>query len=635
MATLIQGACTSTPLSEDATYTSGTQAATPYSSLIVATLTDAAGTLYVDFSPDGVNWDSTYTNTIVGGTDEVHRMVVERPWFRVRLVNGGSAQSYLRLTTMGDDFNIRTVGLESELTGDEDAMTVRAIQYGKSDGGVYLPVPVTSEGHLEIAVHEPRLPFGSIHTERLNPAFQTTATYGLNTATTLSTINASGTVAVADSAFVCTPGTTIYGAGSLQSRRRLTYRPGQGIVGRFTASYSARVANSYAVVGMGHPEDGIYLGYSPNSSEWGILYTRHGAREIRTLTVTTASSHSENAVVTLNSVAFNIAVTNSGNATQTAWELAQGTYTGWKAEQVGTTVIFVSDSVGAKNGTYSITGTSVAGTFAQNKAGAAVTESFVPQSSFNLDTLDGNGPSGLVLDPTKLNVFQLGIQYLGAGALTFQIEHALAGNNPTWVTFHNIVLPNTLTIPSFGNPSFPFTMSAYSYGSTTDFSVKCASFGGFTEGDRYFTGQRVSYYGQKSSVDAAAYYPLFTVRNSRSYGGRANQTVIHAITITGALKHNNPCTLYVFRNATLAGTPSFTTAGTGSCAYYDTAATTCTISDNNQLVASFSLGDTGNFEFNFETDISIQPGETLTVAAKTAFGSASYVIASLNTEEDH
>lgn len=506
------------------------------------------------------------------------------------------------------------------------------IMKGIAYGDKTLPVAVTQEGHIEVALHSPRLPFGSIHVENLTPAFQIDPVYGINATECATTTNASGTATASDSAFVCTTGTTIYGAGVLQSRRRLRYRPGQGIVGRFTALYTTGVADSYQVVGFGHAEDGVYFGYK--GTQFGIIYNQRGVRAVHTLTIATKSSTAENAVVTLNGTAFNVAVTNGASTITTAYEISQGTYAGWKAEAVGSTVVFVADAVGVRSGAFSISGTTVIGSFATTKAGAAVTETFIAQSSWSDDTCDGNGPSRFVLDPTKFNVFQISIQYLGAGAITFQIEAALSNNNPDWITVHTLRLPNTLTATSFGNPSFPFTMSAYSAGSTTDLTIKCGSFAGFIEGQKKTIGPRFSYYGQSTGVGSGSFLPLFTVRNTRYYGGRTNQAVINILSIAAAIKHTSPVSIYVFRDATLTGSPNFVSYSSSSSSQWDTAATACTIADNRQLVWSGQLGDTGNIDFAFEDEITLQPGETITVAARATTGTPAYVTASLNTRED-
>jgi hypothetical protein len=243
-------------------------------------------------------------------------------------------------------------------------------------------------------------------------------------------------------------------------------------------------------------------------------------------------------------------------------------------------------------------------------------------------------PSGVTLDPTKLNVYQIGIQYLGAGAIVFEIETAPAGNNPTWVTVHTLSFPNTISVPSFTNPSFQFQLTAYSAGSTTNLSAKSASYAGFIEGDKILQGNRYSYYAQSTGVGAASYTCLFSIRNTLFYNGKSNQSVINLLSIAGAIKHTSPCTIYIFKDATLAGVPNFTQYATSSVSYFDNAATTATIASNDQIVWSSTLGETGNFNFTFSDEITIQPGEVLTMVARSSTGTPSYVVCSANTRED-
>ena len=99
---------------------------------------------------------------------------------------------------------------------------------GTDDSGAPRQFAVTPEGHLEIAVHGPILPFGSMHAEKLTPVFQTDAVYGLNDGQVAYGSTGSGASTATDSAFVLSTGTTIYSQAYLQSRKRLRYRAGQG-----------------------------------------------------------------------------------------------------------------------------------------------------------------------------------------------------------------------------------------------------------------------------------------------------------------------------------------------------------------------------------------------------------------------
>jgi len=378
------------------------------------------------------------------------------------------------------------------------------------------------------------------------------------------------------------------------------------------------------------------------NTEFGILYVRGGVREVKTLTVSTGATASGNVTVTLNGTAFTVAVTNASNIQRTVWEISQGTYTGWKAYPTGATVIFIRDSAGTTAGTQSFSAgaTGAAASIAQTKAGVASVDTFISQSSWNGDKMDGTGASGFTADWTKGNVFQIGIQYLGFGALTFYVETSPSGNNAEFVNVHTISLPNTLTSTSFTNPSFPFALVAYSAGSTTDVGASVGSFAGFVEGAKALHGGRFTYFNALTTVGSTNFQALFTIMNARYYNGKANQSVINMLNASGALKHTSPCIFYLIKNGTLAGNPNFQTLSASSCSVYDTAATTVTYTTGEQLLATFHLGDTGEFDHHFGNgnynmeELTLQPGEWVTLAARATTGTPAYVTGTINTRED-
>ena len=513
--------------------------------------------------------------------------------------------------------------------------STNVVLYGTADNDSLHELATSSTGQLEVAVKSPLNPFGSIHTENLRPIIQSDAVYTLDSGITgnnLITISGSGAAAAQDSCFRISTGTTIYSKGVIQSRKRVKYRAGQGIVARFTAAFTAPVASSYQIIGIGHAEDGLYVGYK--NTDFGILYVNRGVRNIRTLTINTRSTTAENVTVTLNGVAFTVAVTNSATTLLTAFEISKGAFTGWRAAARGSSIIFVAEDAGVKAGVFSLVGTTVVGTFVETLAGAAATELLIPQSSWNGDKLDGTGSSGFNLDKTKLNVFQFKIKYLGAGTNSLEVEIPSVRDGSNWVVAHNIKFPNTLTTTSYSNPSFPITMAVYSAGSTTDLVLKCGSYAGFLEGQRYLHGNRFTYYNSLTTVGSTNYQALFTVRCGLVFNGKANQSVVNLLSVAAAVKHTSPVAIYLLRQAALQGTPDFNIYASNSSTWYDSSATTCTIASNSQIVWTGLLGETGNLSDDFFDDITLQPGETITLAAKSITGTPSYVLGTINTRED-
>ena len=527
-------------------------------------------------------------------------------------------------------------------TVDEGNVKTQAVVLmGSQDNGKLAYVPATQEGHLEVAIHAPRLPFGSLHTESLIPVFQGDGVYGPNsfgtiqtTGLTVGTGAGSGSIAGVSNKIVASTGTTQFSFASIQSRRRLRYKAGQGVVGRFAGFFTGAVANSILVAGFGTGETTLAFGY--NGTSFGVLYSTGGVREIHTFTVTTASTSTQPYNVTLpNTAVVNVTATNNSSTTRTAYEISQGTFPGWEASSVGATVIFVASSAGNKSGSFSLAqsgaATPAAGTDAETLAGVASTDTWIPQASWNGDVMDGSGsasnPSGFNLDPTKGNVYQIGLQYLGFGSISFQVEAYSGDNNPEFVTVHTIKYPNTSTSTSMSQPSFPFLAAAYSAGSTTDCSVSIGSYAGFNEGEPVNLGPRSSY-SRDSLVTSSTtvFVPIVTVRNALVFNGRANQSVINLLDMGGSANGNaNASTkFYLVRNAVLTGPVNFTAWGSASCSQIDVAATGMSTPTNTDIIYTRSLGQTNDFGYAFsDREITLQPNETVTLCVKSLSATAS------------
>ena len=120
---------------------------------------------------------------------------------------------------------------------------------------------------------------------------------------------------------------------------------------------------------------------------------------------------------------------------QTAYQLALADYSqvgngGWLADAVSGSVFFISArSNSTSTGAYSVAGSSIVGTFNRDQEGEAQTNTFITSGSFNVDRLDGSGPSGMTLDPQKGNVYQIAYQYLGYGNAFFGVEDPETGHN--------------------------------------------------------------------------------------------------------------------------------------------------------------------------------------------------------------
>jgi len=402
------------------------------------------------------------------------------------------------------------------------------------------------------------------------------------------------------------------------------------------------VAASIVVAGYGTSESGIYFGY--NGTSFGLLHVTGGVREIHTLTVTTASTATNEYVVTLpDTSTVTVTATNNGSTTRTAYEISLGTFPGWTASAVGATVVFLASDAGPKSGTFSLAqtgaGVPAAGADVETVAGVASTDTWVPQSDWNGDRCDGTDTTRFQLDPSKGNVFQIGVQYLGFGTVTCQVEVPdEGGNNADFVTCHTFNFPNSRTGVTFTQPSFPFTMTAYSAGSTTNVAVSVASFAGFIEGEIRLVGPRGSFQRETNGLvgsTASTYYPLFSIRNGLTVAARPNQAVVRVLSLSASHDDATPVAFALLRNPTLVGPVNFSAFSTNSVTEWDQGATTCTVASNEQIETTLMLGQSGGGNFPLsDAELLLQPGEVLTLAARAVTGTATYVLGSVQVRED-
>ena len=122
-----------TLLTSGSTYT-GTWEQNNFDHVGVMVKTDQAGTLYFDFSPDGVNADSTFPVAgfkVGAGITEFHTAVKLGRYFRVRFVNGTDGdQTYLRLYTYyGNNFIPSVAPANQAHSLDSDAILTKQIPH--------------------------------------------------------------------------------------------------------------------------------------------------------------------------------------------------------------------------------------------------------------------------------------------------------------------------------------------------------------------------------------------------------------------------------------------------------------------------------------------------------------------------
>lgn len=144
---------TTTPLGSGGAFTGTFEKCLGYSMVSVVVRTNVAATdaLVVEWSTDGVNVDAVNTFSVPANVGKIFTFGVISKFFRVRYVNGVSAQSYLRLQTILHVLprKASTHRIADPIAGDDDAELMKSIVTGK-DGDTFYNVRVSNDGALMV-----------------------------------------------------------------------------------------------------------------------------------------------------------------------------------------------------------------------------------------------------------------------------------------------------------------------------------------------------------------------------------------------------------------------------------------------------------------------------------------------------
>lgn len=462
----------------------------------------------------------------------------------------------------------------------------------------------------------------------VTPVEQLTAQYGLidNKVETFSATG--GSVSATNSLFTCQSGTSVGGYGTIRTRRPLVYKAGQGLLFRATASFTSPVALSTQLCGLFSLIDGLFFEY--NGLNFCVTRRYGGQAEIQRLQVTGAAGGSENATITIDGTGYTVALTTGTvehNAYEIAADLTSQIGSSWNFEQVGDEVVMVAKAVGDKTGSFSFSSSTATGSFTEQTAGVGHSyERYYIDSSAG-DEINGVTPANF--DPTKMNIYQIKMAYLGIGNIQFQVY---CPNSGRFVTLHTFRRANSETIAHIENPSLFGGWASASLGSSgTNLTVTGSSLGLFIEGKSFLTaGSR----GEDATNTAVgtSFENILTIRCRQEMNGRPNISYIIPKIITVASESTKNTIVEVLVNATLGETDYTYKDQSNSIATYDIG--TYTVSGGRKIAnVTLSGGGGGSIDLTGLDDYII-PGDTLTIAAKVSGGSAAAVSASMVWKED-
>lgn len=267
----------------------------------------------------------------------------------------------------------------------------------------------------------------------------------------------------------------------------------------------------------------------------------------------------------------------------------------------------------------------------------SLVETRVSKANWNIDPMDGTGPSNLTLDITKSQILWMDIEWLGLG--TVRLGFIINGKFIHCHSFHhaNIITGTYITTASLPL-RYEITNTATTASSSTLKQV-CStviSEGGYElRGLQQAIGTNIT--APYTLTVAGTYYPIISLRLKSTYLDAI--VILTAISILGASANANYNWRVMANNTTTGGT--WTSAGANSAVEYNLTGTATTggrilaegyFSSTNQSTASIDILKEALFKFQLERDsLSSTPYElSLIVSASFA---TSDVHASMDWEE--
>jgi len=246
---------------------------------------------------------------------------------------------------------------------------------------------------------------------------------------------------------------------------------------------------------------------------------------------------------------------------------------------------------GAQNGLYVQLNNSTLSFVERSLVTGSVTETVVNQSAWNVDKMDGTGPSGITLDIAKAQILFLDIEWLGLG--TVRMGFVINGN---FYVCHKFQHANLITSTYITTASLPLRYEITNTGATSGASTLkqvCStviSEGGYElRGLQQAVGTPIT--SPKTLTTAGTFYPIVSIKlKSTRLDAIAVATAISIIGNTAA----NYNWQVVAAGTTTGG--SWVSAGTNSSVEYNLTGTSFT---GGRILAS------GYFTATASTSVSV------------------------------
>jgi hypothetical protein len=295
---------------------------------------------------------------------------------------------------------------------------------------------------------------------------------------------------------------------------------------------------------------------------------------------------------------------------------------------------------GASNGVYlEVSGTTGPAFVERSAVTGSVTETRITQTNWNIDKLDGNGPSGFTLDITKAQILWFDIEWLGLG--TVRAGFVING---AFIHCHSFHHANLITSTYITTASLPLRYEITNVGTTASSSTLkqvCStvlSEGGYElRGAQSAIGTPVA--SPRDLTNVSTEYPVISIRLKST---RLDAIVIlTALSIMGITNNSNYNWKVITGGTTTGG--SWDTTGATSSVEYNITGTSFTMGTGRVLASGFATGSNQGstvvdilkealFSFQLERNGLTSTATELTLVCSSA-QAGSDVLSSMDWEE--
>lgn len=214
--------------------------------------------------------------------------------------------------------------------------------------------------------------------------------------------------------------------------------------------------------------------------------------------------------------------------------------------------------------------------------GAAV-DVRIPQSEWNVDTLEGDGISRFHLNPSAANIYFINFEWLGVGEVFFGVI-----SDGVYHLCHVMKHSNTLTHVYMSSPNLPIRCEIANDGTGVEDTVELICSTVISEGGRDPTGFIRSYDRGAFAFDCPAnanVYPLVCLKIKSTHIGAFVQPIDVSIISANTVAYRWALVL----NPTFLGTqPTFTDATDGFLAYNTTTTSATTITGGTTIASGYA-----------------------------------------------